>query len=147
MSTPGLGGGDLHQIAVLLEALRGMGSGRVLDEVLALVLDSAIEVTGAERGFLMLANDEGVLEMKLARAEGQITLPLTGFTTSRKIPEEVFATGKEKSSPICSTTRWTIPSSLFCTSAATSTSRAPITILRKRSMRALSKPDALYQLK
>jgi hypothetical protein len=30
--------------------LRALGSGRVLDEVLAMVLDSAIEVTGAERG-------------------------------------------------------------------------------------------------
>ena len=30
----------------------------------------AIEVTGAERGFIMLANDVGELEMKLARARG-----------------------------------------------------------------------------
>ena len=35
--------------------LRALGSGRVLDDVLALVLDSAIEVSGAERGFIMLA--------------------------------------------------------------------------------------------
>ena len=48
--------GDLRQIAALLEGLRALGSGRVLDEVLALVMDSAIEVTGAERGFIMLAN-------------------------------------------------------------------------------------------
>jgi sigma-B regulation protein RsbU (phosphoserine phosphatase) len=89
-------GGDLRQIGVLLEALRGMGSGRVLDEVLALVLDTAIDVTGAERGFIMLASDGDVLEMKLARARGQITLPLTGFATSRQIPEEVFTTGREK---------------------------------------------------
>ena len=33
------------------------GSGRVLDEVLALVLDAAIDVAGAERGFIMLASD------------------------------------------------------------------------------------------
>ena len=51
--------GDLRQMAALLEGLRALGSGRVLDEVLALVLDSAIEVTGAERGFIMLAADEG----------------------------------------------------------------------------------------
>ena len=36
-----------------------MGSGRVLDEVLVLVLDSALEVTGAERGFIMLAGTDG----------------------------------------------------------------------------------------
>lgn len=89
-------GADLRQVGALLEALRGMGSGRVLDEVLALVLDTAIDVTGAERGLIMLASDGDVLEMKLARARDKITLPLTGFATSRKIPEEVFATGKEK---------------------------------------------------
>ena len=48
--------GEFRQMAVLLEGLRALGSGRVLDEVLALVLDSAIEVTGAERGFIMLAD-------------------------------------------------------------------------------------------
>jgi len=88
--------GDLRQVAALLEGLRALGSGRVLDEVLALVLDSAIEMTGAERGFIMLANDAGDLEMKLARARGRVTLPGTRFDTSRKIPEEVFATGEEK---------------------------------------------------
>ena len=39
--------GDLRQITALLEGLRALGSGRVLDDVLALVLNSAIEVSGA----------------------------------------------------------------------------------------------------
>ena len=85
---------DLRPLAALPEGLRALGSGRVLDEVLALVLDAAIEVTGAERGFIMLAGDEGALDMKLARARGRITLPGSRFDTSRKIPEEVFATGE-----------------------------------------------------
>lgn len=88
--------GDLRQISALLEGLRALGSGRVLDEVLALVLDSAIEVTGGERGFIMLANPEGELEFKLARARGKVTLSGKTFETSRKIPEEVFATGEER---------------------------------------------------
>ena len=88
--------GDLRQVAALLEGLRALGSGRVLDEVLALVMDSAIELTGAERGFIMLANESGELEMKLARARGHVTLPGTRFETSRKIPEEVFATGEQR---------------------------------------------------
>ncbi len=87
---------DLRQLAALLEGLRALGSGRVLDEVLALVLDAAIDVAGAERGFIMLATSSNDLEMKLARARGRITLPGTGFNTSRKIPEEVFATGELK---------------------------------------------------
>src|SRR5882724_8061655 len=85
---------ELRQMAALLEGLRALGSGRVLDEVLALVLDSAIDVTGAERGFIMLENDKR-LEFKLARARGKVTLPGRTFETSRKIPENVFATGKQ----------------------------------------------------
>ena len=87
---------ELRQMAALLDGLRALGSGRVLDEVLALVLDSAIDVTGAERGFIMLANREGQLEFKLARARGHITLPGRTFETSRKIPETVFATGQQQ---------------------------------------------------
>ncbi|HWW83046.1 MAG TPA: SpoIIE family protein phosphatase [Vicinamibacterales bacterium] len=109
---------ELRQMAALLEGLRALGSGRVLDEVLAMVLDSAIEVTGAERGFIMLASHAKAasagggqshgasapasgdappseLEFKLARARGKVTLPGRTFETSRKIPEQVFATGKQ----------------------------------------------------
>ncbi len=85
---------ELRQMAALLEGLRALGSGRVLDEVLALVLDSAIEVTGAERGFIMLASRDGKLEFTLARARGKVTLPGRTFATSRKIPEQVFASGE-----------------------------------------------------
>jgi len=89
--------GDLRQIAALLDGLRALGSGRVLDDVLALVLDSAIEVTGAERGFIMLANPAtNELEFKLARGRRQQPLSGTSFATSRKIPEEVFRTGEPK---------------------------------------------------
>ena len=89
--------GDLRQIAALLEGLRALGSGRVLDDVLALVMDSAIDVSGAERGFIMLAageNDE--LEFKMARGRGHTTLSGVSFATSRKIPEEVFRTGQPR---------------------------------------------------
>jgi sigma-B regulation protein RsbU (phosphoserine phosphatase) len=95
-STAGTAVGDIRQMATLLEGLRALGSGRVLDEVLALVLDAAIGVTGAERGFIMLAGDDRQLEMKLARARGRVTLPGNRFDTSRKIPEEVYSTGELK---------------------------------------------------
>ena len=88
--------GDLRQIAALLEGLRALGSGRVLDDVLSLVLDSAIEVSGAERGFIMLALESVDLEFKMARGRGHITLSGGSFATSRKIPEEVFRTGEPR---------------------------------------------------
>jgi pSer/pThr/pTyr-binding forkhead associated (FHA) protein len=87
---------ELRHMAALLEGLRAIGSGRVLEEVLALVLDSAIEVTGAERGFIMLANKDHQLELKLVRARGKMTLGGRTFETSRKIPEMVFSTGQQK---------------------------------------------------
>jgi pSer/pThr/pTyr-binding forkhead associated (FHA) protein len=85
---------ELRQMAALLEGLRALGSGRVLDDVLTLVLDSAIEVTGAERGFIMLANRDRTLEFTLARARGKVTLSGRTFETSRRIPEQVFSTGQ-----------------------------------------------------
>jgi phosphoserine phosphatase RsbU/P len=89
-------GGDLRQMAAILNGLRALGSGRVLDEVLTLVLDSALDVTKAERGFVMLARPDGELEFKIARALGRITLPGTSFTTSAKIPREVYLTGQSR---------------------------------------------------
>lgn len=87
-------GADFRQVATLLEGLRALGSARVLDEVLAMVIDSAIEMSGAERGFIMLADPSGRLEFKLARARGRVTLPGRTFETSRKIPEAVFREGE-----------------------------------------------------
>jgi len=88
---------ELRQMAALLEGLRALGTGRVLEEVLAMVLDSAIDVTGAERGFIMLADRDRdrQLEFKLARARGKVTLSGKTFEVSRKIPEQVFATGTQ----------------------------------------------------
>jgi serine phosphatase RsbU (regulator of sigma subunit) len=88
--------GDLRHVARLLEGLRALGTGRVLDDVLALVLDSAIDVSGAERGFIMLAGDDGTLEFKMGRGRGQQPLEGSTFQTSRKIPEEVFDTGNAR---------------------------------------------------
>ena len=87
---------DLRHIAALLEGLHALGSGRVLDDVLSMVMDSAITVSSAERGFIMLANDEGQLEFKLGRGQDRAALAGSKFETSRKIPEEVFETGEPR---------------------------------------------------
>lgn len=86
---------DFRPLTTLLDRLRGLGSARLVDEVLVLVMDAAIDATGAERGFIMLANAEGELEFKIARARGRVTLSGQSFATSEKIPHEVFATGRE----------------------------------------------------
>ena len=98
LSTPSTTGArdDLRQITALLEGFRALGHGRVLQEVLALVLDAAIEISGAERAFIMLSATEGTLEFKLARSRDKVTLTDSTFAVSRKIPEEVFRTGNSK---------------------------------------------------
>jgi len=87
---------DLRQITALLEGFRALGSGRVLQEVLELVLDAAIEISGAERAFIMLSGSEGALEFKLARGRQKQSLTDSTFKVSRKIPEEVFRVGRTK---------------------------------------------------
>ncbi|HUF47505.1 MAG TPA: SpoIIE family protein phosphatase [Vicinamibacterales bacterium] len=87
---------DLRQLTALLEGFRALGSGRVLQEVLALVLDAAVEVSGAERAFIMLSNGAGDLEFTLARGRNKRPLTDNTFATSQKIPREVFTTGRTR---------------------------------------------------
>src|SRR3954467_13906804 len=55
---------DLGQMAAILNGLRALGSGCGLEEVLTLVMDSALDVTKADRGFLMRGERAGVLQFK-----------------------------------------------------------------------------------
>jgi serine phosphatase RsbU (regulator of sigma subunit) len=94
-STLGLlptGAPDLRQMAAIMDGLRALGSGRVLADVLTLVLDSALETTSAERGLIMLANADGELEFTLARRRGGEAID-GSFAISETIPPEVFQTG------------------------------------------------------
>ena len=92
--TGGAPASSFQQMAAILNGLRALGSGRVLDEVLTLVLDSAIDVTRAERGFIMLADAGRQLQFRVAREKGKRSLAGTSFTTSAKVPREVFETGR-----------------------------------------------------
>ena len=87
---------SLKQMTAILNGLRALGSGRVLDEVLTLVLDGALEVTTAERGFIMLATSAGQLEFRIGRRSGGRVLAGSSFATSQKIPREVFETGRSR---------------------------------------------------
>src|SRR5207247_11323478 len=49
------------------------------DDVLCLIVDAAIEMTKAERGFLMLKNEEGYLELKVARDRSRNWMVGYGF--------------------------------------------------------------------
>jgi len=75
----------VRQTAALLEGLRALGAGHLLNDVLVLVLDAAIAVSGADRGFILLASADGRLESTLGRGRGR--LPLAGDAViSTRIP-------------------------------------------------------------
>jgi len=83
-----------REFGMLLETFRALSSIPLVDDLLALVVDTAIELTGAERGFIMLRENEGALVFRCARNDAKRALDGNSFQTSRRVPEEVFSTGK-----------------------------------------------------
>lgn len=83
-----------REIAMLLETFRALSSIPLVDDLLALVVDTAIELAGAERGFIMLKDESGSLSFRCARNNYRRPLDGSSFQTSRRVPDEVFKTGK-----------------------------------------------------
>jgi len=81
-------------IGKLFAAFRAFSSIPVLDDLLALVVDTAIELTVAERGFIMLKEQNGELSFRCARNKDRRSLDGAVFQTSRRVPHDVFKTGK-----------------------------------------------------
>lgn len=77
----------------LYNVSRAIGSSLDLQTVLDQVMDAIIHLTGAERGFLMLRNDDGGLEVKAARNLDQQTISSDKFLYSRTITNEVVDSG------------------------------------------------------
>ncbi len=86
-------GRDRRTVQVLLEAIAAVSESRDLESLLSDIVDRSIEITGAERGFLILrGTPEGALDVRVARNRGQ--KPVTGevrFSTSiaNKVLSEV----------------------------------------------------------
>jgi transcriptional regulator with GAF, ATPase, and Fis domain len=62
--------------------------------LMTLVLDSAIEITQAERGFLITRNDEGVLDFTDARNFDGEYVKKPVYKISRSLAEQVMSTGE-----------------------------------------------------
>ena len=65
-----------------------------LARVLEAVIDTAIEMTDAERGFLLLKDGSGELVVKVARNIDQTTLDAPDFVLSRSIAKQAAETGQ-----------------------------------------------------
>jgi sigma-B regulation protein RsbU (phosphoserine phosphatase) len=92
-SEVGISISGFREIGMLLATIRALSSIPLLDDLLSLVLDTAIELTGADRGFIMLKESDGDLGFRCARNNYKRTLDGSYFQTSRRVPEEVFNTG------------------------------------------------------
>ncbi len=94
-----------QQLAALYEVSRVIGSSLDLQTVLDQVMDAIIKLTDAERGFLMLLDDDGKLEVQVARNFDQETLDSSEFAVSRTITHQVVNTGM----PVVTTNAQTDP--------------------------------------
>jgi len=81
-----------------LQALAGIGqvvnSTLEVDEVLKIVMDTIVRLTGAERGFLMLRDEQGEMQTRIARNWEQESINKSEFAISRTIIERVIETGE-----------------------------------------------------
>ena len=81
---------ELQKLSRFIEVNQAFKFSMTPDDVLCLIVDAAIEITGAERGFLMLRNEAGDLEFKVARDLNRNWLVGNEFAMSRSVVEESF---------------------------------------------------------
>lgn len=79
-----------HRFEALYNVSRLVGSSLDLQVVLEQVMDAIIQLTGAARGFLMLRNDEGHVEVTVARNYDQKTLSDDKSLFSRTVVNHVL---------------------------------------------------------
>jgi sigma-B regulation protein RsbU (phosphoserine phosphatase) len=87
---------DFKEMGLLLRTILKLNSISVLDDLMNLVVDTAVEITGAERGFLIITDKEGSLRFRCARDAKRHTLDSSYIEASRRVPEEVMRTGLRK---------------------------------------------------
>ena len=83
---------DRRNVRIVLESVAELWGPRPLDDLFRHAVDRAIDVTGAERGFLFVRR-EGSLEIAMGRHKGRVDLPAEE-QTSRTVVERVAATGQ-----------------------------------------------------
>jgi signal transduction histidine kinase len=83
------------RFAILYELSSQLGSSLDLEKVLNQVMDAIIELTGAERGFLMLFDEiGGELKMMVTRNVNERAMDARALQISRSVVEQAAATGK-----------------------------------------------------
>ena len=86
---------DHPQLAALAEASQALNAPLGPDETQAAILDAAIRLAGAARGFLMLADETGRKPaFRLARSAGRETLEAQAFEAEQPLAHEAARSGQ-----------------------------------------------------
>jgi PAS domain S-box-containing protein len=85
---------DRKSLRALAQIGQVVNSTLELDIVLQIVMDTIVRLTHAERGFLMLKDNTGILKTRVARNWEQESLPDSELTFSSTIVNSVIANGK-----------------------------------------------------
>jgi len=83
-------------LEIILNIVNTINKTLIIDDVLDLVLKNAISLSGTERGFIVLKNDEGVLEFTLGMNSSEENLSKEEFLISQSVVDDVFITGESK---------------------------------------------------
>ncbi|MBN1610554.1 MAG: sigma 54-interacting transcriptional regulator [Polyangiaceae bacterium] len=86
-----------HKLRLLVEIFRRLNSSLKTEEVLQRAMDAAIELTGAERGFLLRVRTEGerrMFKVAVARNVDREQIEQSHAKFSRAIAEQVVSTGQ-----------------------------------------------------
>ncbi len=85
---------ETRNLYSLLEITNSINTLQDFNQLLELIVDSAIALTKAERGFLMFFRKNGNLEFRVTRNFDKETLEGEKFKISRTVVNQVLATGK-----------------------------------------------------
>jgi len=85
---------DLTSMRELANIGKVVNSSLELREVLEIVMDTIVRLTGAERGFLMLRDDNGEMVTQIARNWEQESLDASEFAISRTVINRVMSDGQ-----------------------------------------------------
>ncbi|MEN8151781.1 MAG: GAF domain-containing SpoIIE family protein phosphatase [Planctomycetota bacterium] len=86
---------DQRNVDILLDTIAEVNFTAELAELFRSVVDKTLGITGAERGILMLFDDEEELRVEVARDSVGRDIPTDGLLYSHTVPEKVLKEGRE----------------------------------------------------
>jgi sigma-B regulation protein RsbU (phosphoserine phosphatase) len=89
------GAANLEKLRAVLEVARSLQSSFSVDDVLNTVVDATIAVTGADRGFLLLFDEQHELQVRSGRAQGGTDLPPDELRVPRRLIQHALESRRD----------------------------------------------------